>query len=378
MNPYGKMTKVLRSTGEPALEAMKGGGWNRNTQTIIPGTAPAFAKTASGNLELNANNMADLMQQMSYLMKQYSGDITTRPSITKQAAALVEERENVLLEALNDKSGEAFERLGEVITDEIIETMDRQGFSRTILAIRPTPKGQDARVRVRKKDVVAFMATEDIHTTEQRIRQFYVYPADYYLVCLIMIQDKEIEQASQDLLDEKFNDGLGATMVREDKITRTLSTRAAPVFNDIIYFGSFNPSVLTTMRTQVNRWGAPAANMLISFDIWDDIIADADFVSWFSEVHKHELILEGRLGSLLGVNIITDGFRYDTLKVLEPGEVFVYAAPVAVGAITQRKELISRPVDQYMLGRPARGWFLEQIQGTTIANARGLCWGQRT
>ena len=117
--------------------------------------------------------------------------------------------------------------------------------------------------------------------------------------------------------------------------------------------------------------------MLISFDIWDDIIADADFVAWWDQVHKHELILEGRLGSMLGMEIITDGFRYDTLQVLQPGEVYVTASPVTLGAILQRKELDSRAIDQYNLGRARRGWFMEQIQSQLIVNGRACDRGVR-
>lgn len=73
-------------------------------------------------------------------------------------------------------------------------------------------------------------------------------------------------------------------------------------------------------------------------------------------MHKHELILEGRLGSVMGMEIITDGFRYPTLQVLNAGECFITASPITLGTITQRKELDSLAVDQYNLGRPARGW----------------------
>ena len=92
---------------------------------------------------------------------------------------------------------------------------------------------------------------------------------------------------------------------------------------------------------------------------------------------KHELILEGRLGSILGMEIITDGYRYPTLQVLQPGEVFVTAAPVTLGSIVQRKELDSRAVDFYNQGRAARGWFLEQIQGQVLGNGRAVSRGGR-
>lgn len=85
------------------------------------------------------------------------------------------------------------------------ETLGRQGFSRRLLAVNPLAKGQTGRVRVRRKDVVAYQFTSDSAIEEQRIRQPWVYPAEFYLGAFILIEDKEIEQASTDILDEKFN-----------------------------------------------------------------------------------------------------------------------------------------------------------------------------
>ncbi len=146
----------------------------------------------------------------------------------------------------------------------------------------------------------------------------------------------------------------------------------APLFNDLILFTNFTPAVLTTLKNQVDRWGTPAATFTMAYDLWQDIISDADFGDWFDPVHQHELILEGRLGSLLGMEIITDGYRYPTLQVLNQGECFVTASPITLGSIVQRKELESRAIDQYALGRPARGWFMEQIQGQALVNGRAV------
>lgn len=137
--------------------------------------------------------------------------------------------------------------------------------------------------------------------------------------------------------------------------------QGASVHNDLTLFPSFTPSVLTTMRTAVARWGTPAATMVISFDLWNDIISHSEFTAWYDQVHKHELILEGRLGSLLGMEILTDGYRYPTLQVLQPGEVFVVSSPVTLGTICQIKELDSRAIDMYSQGRAARGFVTKPL-----------------
>ena len=132
---------------------------------------------------------------------------------------------------------------------------------------------------------------------------------------------------------------------------------SATSFNDQILFTTFTPAVLAAMQNQVGRWATPPANLLISYDIWQDIIATHEFANYFDQVTKHELILEGRLGSIFGMQIITDGFRYESLQVLQPGEVFMTSSPVTLGTITQVKELDSRAIDFYNQGVSARGWF---------------------
>jgi hypothetical protein len=94
-------------------------------------------------------------------------------------------------------------------------------------------------------------------------------------------------------------------------------------------------------------------------------------------VAKHELIMEGSLGSFFGVQLITDGYRHETLRVLADGEMFMLGAPQTLGGITVRKELATKAIDMYALGRPEKGWFLEAIEGMAIVNPRAIVRGQR-
>lgn len=69
---------------------------------------------------------------------------------------------------------------------------------------------------------------------------------------------------------------------------------------------------------------------------------------------------------------MTDGFRYDTLQVLNAGEVYVCGPPMTLGAITQRTELQSTAIDRYNHGEPRRGWFMQAIEGMTVGNGRAV------
>lgn len=373
VSPYGGVKKEhVTRHGEPVREAMRAGDVTKTGAIRESNTENLFDKAG----EFNAGSRKELLASINYLIKQHmNGGAQVR--YAHQSRQVAEERLAILREAAYDRSGQALQVLGEVIAEEIWQTMNREGFTRKIFILRPLGKGEVGRIRIRKKDVLSFVISTDGNTTEQRIRQPYIYPPEFYLTAFILIEDKELEQASTDLLDEKYQDGLENIMVAEDKLTKLLLDRAAPVVNNIIFFNSFTPQVFTSLRTQIISWNIPCPTALIAYDLWDDIIADPDFTAWYEPVTKHELILEGKLGSLLDVELITDAFRHETFKVLDPGEVYFLGAPIALGGVTQRKELAAEAINTYNQGRPARGWFLEQIQGQFLGNARSVSKGVR-
>jgi hypothetical protein len=387
VNPYSAAGKrkiaVASRSGVPlglgeGVEVPRGQfGTNRSGSARMSGM-PLVGR----NGEFNANNKREVMQAIATLHglfqagkveSQYT-DAATPEDIREVRAARAARLEEAY--AAGPQSA-AWKALGEVIGDEIWQTLGREGFARKTMLLKPLGKGETGRLRVRKKDVVAFFVTADPNVIASQVRQFYVYPPEFYLIANITIEDKEIEQASGDILDDKYQDGLEQILVREDNVWLTLARAAAPTSNDLFFFNTFTPTVFSEMRTQVARWGIPVTTAILAFDLWNDIIADTEFSSWFDPVSKHEIVLEGSLGSLLGVQLITDAFRHETLRVLADGEVFFLGAPQTLGGITQRKELITQSIDKYNQGIPERGWFMEQIEGMSLVNDRALTRGQR-
>jgi hypothetical protein len=176
----------------------------------------------------------------------------------------------------------------------------------------------------------------------------------------------------------KYDQDLLEQMQRQqDLVWKRLIDASATAYNDSFLFNTFTPTVFASMQNQVMRWGIPVHMAVISFDIWPDIIADTEFSTWFDPVSKHEIVANGYLGNILGTALHTDGFKYDTLKVLEPGEVYFLGAPANLGAITRRKDLATAPINLHLLGRPERGWFAEQIEGMAIVNPRAAVKGRK-
>lgn len=333
----------------------------------------ANTKMAGSDGDINAGSKKDLMDAIQAIGRAVQGG-----HFEQAAPADIESRKRELvMAAVADKDGAAWKALGEVIGDEVFETMGREGFAAKTLIHKPLARGEIGRIRIRKKDVLAFFATRNPEVVASQVRQHYVYPPEYYLVGRVLIEDAEIEQASGDLLDDKYQDGLEQIQREQDKVWKRLVDASASVYNDSFLFNTFTPTVFASMQNQVMRWGIPVHMAIISFDLWPDIVADTEFSTWFDPVSKHEIVMNGYLGSILGTQLHTDGFRYDTLKVLEPGECYFLGAPANLGAITRRKDLSTAPINLHLLGRPERGWFFEQIEGMTITNPRAVVKGKK-
>lgn len=371
MNPYtGKKVWVQASNGNEAGD-MKKPYLNKSGKL-------AFANTTLSDKDgnINANSKKDLLDVFSALASAVKeGHLEEQQPQTSVAAE--REKAELVTAALNDKNGEAFTALGEVIGDTVYETMGRQAFARKTLLLKPLAKSEIGRIKIRRKDVLSYFATRNPEVIASQVRQSYAFPPEFYLLGRILIEDAEIAQAPGDLLDDKYEDGLEQIMKEEDLVWKRLADQAAAAYNTPYAFSTFTPVVFAQMQNQVMRWGIPLGQAIISFDIWPDIKADSEFSNFFDPVHKHELILNGYLGKILGTEIHTDGYRIETLKVLEEGEVYFTGIPKTLGAITERQALAASPINMHLLGRPEKGWFFESIEGMVIANAKGVVKGQK-
>lgn len=356
---------------------------HKATRSPVIDGMPGFAKRSGGQVEaaggrmtnaageINAYDVGDLANKINALHAMVqSGEIGggagfEDPAVERAKIQAKKERHESFVSAFyaND---DQMKVSGEVFAEDIWETLNRQGFTPQLIARKDVVDGTDNRIKLRRKDVVAFQVINDGEGIAQIVEQAYIYPQDYYLQCQVLVEERELAQAGPEFLDEKFQDALEAIMVRQDRILRSLLLATAGVFNAPISFATFTPQVLTALRTQVASNGIPAAHLLFSFDIWDDMIADPSFTSWWEPVHKYQLIMEGKLGSLLNMKLITDGFRYQTLRVLEPGEVFALGTPITLGQRGVRREIQSTEINHYPLGAARRGFYLMGLESLHV------------
>jgi len=362
-NPYLKNASrksfVLASTGESVKNVTR------------PGSKE---KLIASNDEVNAYDKKDLQAAVRLLsaMRQ-SGEIVEEKKSNLPVRARLEAEKNLVIAGLNDRrQGSDFMALGEVLAEEIRTAGDRDGFAANFLASKNLGAGEIARWPVSQKQTSGIHAVSPTFVVPSVIRQGYFYPDEFYVNVNIRIEDKEIAQNPMDILEKKFGEGLEQSMVIEDRVLRQSMIASSGVENDPMYFGIFSPAVMQEMKTNISEWGLSPSAMLISLDIWNNIVADAEWQNFFDQVTKHQLILDGYLGSILGVNIVTDGYRDQHLKVLERGEVYMLAQPAELGGMTKRGEEVAEPIKGYSQGEPWRGWFLSRLRSVQVINTRGV------
>lgn len=336
--------------------------------------SPIVASTGA----INAHDKRELMANIGALVMAASqGNIVNQTEVAARQEAFANHRE-VLASAFNDKTGAGFTALGEVMSEQIVESLGRQGFIRRLLGFKALGQGEQNQIRVRVKDVRAFSASSNPQAISSEVIQEYYRPQEFYLLGNILMEEKEIQQDTGDLMDDKYNDGLEALMTQEDRIGLSVFNTAASAVNDEFTFTAFTPTTLQHMKSEITtQGGIPVNSMLISMDIWNDIVAEPEFQNWYSEIEKHELVLEGNLGQLAGMNIITDGYRIPTLKVLEQGQVYMFGIPETLGQIAQRGPLSVQSITKANDGIPKRGWFFQTIESISVVNARAIVRGQR-
>jgi hypothetical protein len=363
-NPYSP--KFVTRHGEPLADNLR---FRNQSQ-------PAIASSGS----MNASSRKDLMSQIGQLITAYSrGDIHRTAAVARSDKRQVsKERKTALVQAIADGSGETWKALGEVIAEDIYETTGREGFVRKLMAFKELEQGEIARVRFRTRDVVAFTAASATEVTPIFVRDNYQFPPEFYIGGNILVEERDIHQSTGDILEEKYNEGLEAIMTQEDRLWKRMADDASKISNTLTYFTTFTPMHFTQIKSQVTGWGIPASYCIMAYDLWDDMIGTTGFSDWFDPVHQHELILEGELGSMLGLSLLTDAFRLPELKVLEPGELYVVGAPETHGSIQQRGDLSSNPINKYDDGKPTRGWYIFEILTMALVNTKSIAGGKRS
>lgn len=362
MNPMSNAKMVL-ANGEPLTELRLG----TSTAAALDG------KTG----EFNAYDQKDLIQKINGLMTAAaSGQIV--PEETLVTAQASEARREVLADAIMDQSGEKWAALGSGLAREINEQAAREGFLRRVAQGQTLKQGDVPRIPMPSHDAMAVVATSSANVGFQTIRQRVFTPAEFEITANVRVDNLDIEQVNGDLLEHAYNDGLQSIMVKEDKLWKQAADQTVGVVNPLeLIAGELTTKALGNLRQAVAQWNLPATTAIISNDYWSDIIGSNDFATMLDPITKYDLALNGQLGTLVGMNLITDGFRAPNQRVLDKGEIYIVASPEHHAAYSTRGGIRSTPTSGADHGNSTRGWFMSNPFSFALANVRSVAKGRR-
>lgn len=381
--PYdGNQIFTATANQEPLSGNRKFSALEAHKQSGVHGVSTAGLSAepfvgSDGNV--NGSTVRDFMKNLGAMMTAASqGLVTEQHATAKAELAAKAEQKSALAGALRSDDVATQTALAEVIGDQIFETLGRSGFSRKFLQTKPLAYGDVHRIPVIRPDVVAYYSSDNAEVPASQIRQNYILPTPFTVNARVLIDILELATSPVDLLDVKYNQALERILVGEDRYFKKYADIASTGYNEQVYFSTLTPTVLSSIRNQIDtQGGIPVGGSLVSADIWADIASESEFQNFYSPIEKHEIVLTGRLGTLMGMDLVTDGFRIPNLKVLDQGSVYVFGIPDTLGVIGQYDQLKVTAIDQAVLGSTKKGWMLTNVIDMAFANARAVVRGQR-
>jgi hypothetical protein len=331
------------------------------------------------NHEINAGDKKELIEVIAGLLAQSQrGEINMQaPADDYQAelaAAKIERRDAFVKAYYAGTQSQEFKELGAAIGAEVSEVADRMGFMRRFFVKGDVVQGSTVRIHVKTANVTALKASSASQCQPEFVREKYIVPPEWYVEANIMVEERDIQQGAGDILENAFKRTNEQIMVQEDQTIKMLFDNSIGIANNQqILAGGLTPSSLAAIREPILTWGLTPLHLLFAANVWTDISGNAAaWANLLDPVSQYEMVQTGFLGTLFGLGLITDGWRDPNQKVLAQGEIYITSLPDTLGVYTERGPVRSTPIDQRINGRPARGWYFDELVSMTLANPRGV------
>lgn len=333
-------------------------------------------KLVGANGELNAGSNKELIQTIAQLLAASQ----SQHIVTEAQAEVLNSSERLALVEAAFKDTKELAALGDTLADQINLTGNRDGFARRFLNFQDLQQGQLPQVRVSRRDIVASVATGPSQVSTQFVRDNIIYPQEFYLTARPYIEQRDISRSTGDILEEKYTESLEAIMVSEDRLWKRMADELVggagnPHLN---VAGEFNPKAFARATSYLQSAGITPAFALLASDLWQDIVSNSEWAEIIDPVSQHELLLTGKLGTVHGMEILSDQFRLAQHKVLNAGEFYIVSTPDQHGQYTDRGGVTSQPIDGTQESVPGRGWFMSEVMSMVIANPYSVARGRRT
>ena len=340
-----------------------------------PGMGPLF----NSDGEANVGSKKELLSLHVALanMAQQSGAGLAPWESREDAINRNEVHKQMLYAALEDPH--EFADLGDQISEVIEQTVDRQAFMRVFLLRQEVEQGNTVRVRLNQKDTVANVAVGPSLMQRQIIRPRVDFIQEFYIRSRPYIEQLDIDQSpGGDLVQETLTNATTAFLVQEDLTWKRLvdgfTGEPNPLTNAS---GRLSPETFAEVVSLVTRWGIGASFALFASNIWQDLVSQEAWANIFDPVSQYDLIQTGRLGTLHGMQVLSDHYRHPEHKVLDAGEFYVVGPPGQHGIYTDRDGIRSRPLTDADERIPGQGWSMYERLSAAVVNARSVAKGKR-
>lgn len=347
---------LITQSGEPiecgSKEVPRAVGETR-TGSIVESEEPIVNKDG----EFNASNSYEVMGAIKRLHQSIINKTVTRTvDVVKDK---IKEISYILSTLRKDY---VHNKKGKLLVEQLYQDLYRQAFARKLLTVTTVGKKEVLKVKL-------------VNKKEGKDDQFMYTDAFDLSYSLLFDADEDLNEIYDEVYSEAFKNIIG----EEDKrllglIDASYSLRYSP--EEVSIDKCLTPTDFSTLRTILNSMGLEAFNCVFPFNFWDDMLTDTEFATWFDPVNKYKLVMEGTLGSLMGINLYTDGFRNPDRKVLPEDEIIMLADPKHLGVIGEQKALTGKNIDKYAYGENKIGWFIHGKEAMVVSNPLAIVKGK--
>lgn len=333
------------------------------------------ALSSSG--EINANDKRDLMHQIGMLLQSVSsGEIVQQPSGGQFASLSNDQKRDLIAVASNDPAKWA--ALGASIAQDVREQQTRQGFLRSLAVVENLKQGEQMRVPMPRHGSRAVIATGPTSLSYQLMTDRYYTPPEFELKASVRVSKLDMGQATHDLLDHAYNDAVEGMVTAGDRIWKQAADRTVGKSNNLVGFsGALTPAVLSRAATRIRDWNLPVSRAIIANSFWEDIQSESSWAAALTPVAQYDLVLTGKIATVFGLDLMTDGFRPENQRVLQRNEAYIVADREYHASMASRGGIEATPTDGANQGETTKGWLLSEVMSLIIPNTRSVIKLQR-
>ena len=340
------------------------------------GSAEAFVDK-DGNINAGSKKeLISIISNLATLVERLEGRPTSEEEATRLQQTAIAHRE-MLLAAWDDPV--AYSELGDVVAETLEIAVDRNAFARTFLQQKETVQGSPVSVRIDAKEVLASIATGATRTQLEILRARTSYIQEFYIRVRPFVEERDLNTAPGDLLQETYDNSLSAILVQEDLTWKKMADELVGEENPMTNIaGLVTPEQFAAITSLVSRWGVSTTYALLASNIWQDLVSHERWADVFDPVSKFDILTTGRLGTLHGMQILSDHYRHPEHKVLDAGDLYIVGAPNQHGQYTDRNGVVAKPIDDTHEAVPGRGWSMIETMSMVIVNGRSIAKASRS